>query len=159
MAWIRRTGCLFPTRAREKDIVVPRGRNYLADEPFLPPPIDDEHPCKSMLCPRYLPGFPQDTPEPLIFCSQEEALTYDPPITPSSRLFSMQGQDISLSKNRRSSEIGTARGTRYSALQEGALTLALANERARQVLFWNGCPIAQQLWVRGQDRRRVGQGA
>jgi hypothetical protein len=71
----------------------------------------------------------------------------------------MQGQDISLPKKRRSSEIGTARGTQYSALQEGAFDACVGERGMRQALFWNGCPIAQQLWDRGQDRRRVGQGA
>jgi hypothetical protein len=44
----------------------------------------------------------------------------------------MQGQDISLPNNQRSSEIGTARGTRYSALQEGVLNVCIDKREERR---------------------------
>jgi len=145
MAWIRWTGCLFPTRARERTSCGSHRDQILLSMSYSChfPSTTSIHANDFM--PAILAWFSaRHTPEPRIFCFQEH-LTYDPPITPSSRLCSMQGRDISLPNKRRSSEIGTARGTRYSALQEGAFDACVGKRGARRALFCNGCPIAQQL--------------
>jgi len=92
MVWIRRTGCHFTPRAREKKSCGSHGdeiRFLLSSHSATS--HRQRAPMHAMLRPPYLPAFPQGTSRLLIFCSQE-AVDIHPLITPSSRLYSIRGQ-------------------------------------------------------------------
>ena len=111
----------FSNQSEGEDVVwVPQGQNSPVDGPFLPLPIDDKRPCKRFYARDTFLGLRKAHPTHSSATPKKKRSTYDPPITPSWCLYSVQGQDVSLPNKWRSSEIGIARGTRYSSLQDGA---------------------------------------
>ena len=145
--WIRRTGCLFAPRAREKKSCGSHGDEIRF---LLSIHSTTSHRRRAqmhaMLRPQYLPAFSQGTPRPLIFCSQE-AVDIHPPITPSLRQYSMQGQDQTHNVLQR---LGLLEEWDLVRFKRELWTLG-ASEREKRGRCFSGMVISRQLKNYGEE--------